>query len=368
MARYLYVGAANAELFVIDEDGGIVAAGGGADIIIGGSTRDIVRGGSGNDTITGGDGNDFIRGDSGNDTLIGSAGNDVLIGDSGNDDIRGGTGNDQIVGGTGNDTLSGGAGDDTFVFAENSGSDTITDFAVGSDTIDLSLLPTTIAFDDLTIADLDDGSGVTITHNALGGGTITLEGVTSAQLTADDFNLPTGGSTSVDDGQGTTIEVGSGVWEGTDAAESIVDGEAGTRINAAGGDDIVLAGEGDDTIDGGGGDDLLLGEEGADTIHGGAGNDDMYGGEGADTFVFKAGHGSDAISDFANGEDTIRIDTNGLTGVTGFADLAFEADGDDVVISTGDAGGTIRVENISISDLDITDFTFYDSSTDPDVF
>ena len=367
MARYLYVGTENPELFVVDEDGGIVAAGGGSDIIIGGSARDILRGGSGRDIISGGDGRDFIRGDSGNDTLIGNAGNDVLIGDSGNDDIRGGTGNDYIVGGTGDDTLSGGTGSDTFIFGDNSGNDVVTDFTVGEDTIDLSLLSTAIAFEDLTITDLDDGSGVTVTHSALGG-TITLQGVTSAELTADDFNLPTGSSTTVDDGDGTSMEVGSAVVDGTDAAEFIVDTETGTRINAEGGDDIVLAGEGDDTIDGGGGHDLLLGEEGDDTIHGGAGDDDMFGGEGADTFVFKAGHGDDAIHDFTTGEDTIRIDTNGLTGVTGFADLAFEADGDDVVISTGDAGGTIRIENISIDDLDTTDFTFYDSSTDPDGF
>ena len=367
MTRYLYVGDADSELFLIHEDGGIVTAGGGGDIIIGGEGRDVVRGGSGDDVISGGGRNDLIRGDSGDDTLVGNQGNDVLLGDSGDDNIRGGGGRDQILGGTGDDTLTGGRGDDTFVFGENAGNDTITDFTVGEDTIDLSMLSTAIAFEDLTITDLGDGTGVTVTHSALGG-TITLTGVTSSQLSADDFELPTGSDTSVESDDGTTIESASDVWEGTATGDFMVDSETGTRINAGDGGDIVLAGEGDDTIDGGAGNDLLLGEEGDDTIHGGAGNDVMFGGEGADTFVFKAGHGADTIYDFANGEDVIRIDTNGLTGVTGYGDLTFTADGDDVVIDTGDAGGTIRIENVALADLDESDFAFYDSSTEPDGF
>ena len=367
MTRYLYVGSVNPELFVVHEDGGIVVGGGGGDVVIGGESRDIVRGGSGDDILSGGGKKDILRGDSGDDTIVGAQGNDVLLGDSGDDIIRGGGGRDHIQGGTGDDTLTGGRGADTFVFGQNSGNDTITDFTVGEDTIDLSLLSTAVTFADLTITDLDDGSGVTVTHSALGG-TITLTGVTNSQLSADDFNLPTGDTTSVDDGEGTTIETGSNVWEGTDAGDFMVDGEAGTRIDSGDGSDFVLAGEGDDTIDGGTGNDYLLGEEGADIIHGGEGNDRMFGGEGADAFVFKAGHGADTIYDFTNGEDVIRIDTNGLTGVTGYGDLTFTADGDDVVIGTGDAGGMIRLENVALTDLDESDFAFYNSSTEPDGF
>ncbi|WP_088892854.1 M10 family metallopeptidase C-terminal domain-containing protein [Leptolyngbya ohadii] len=71
----------------------------------------------------GGAGNDFIAGNSANNQLIGSAGSDVLIGLGGND------------------KLTGGAGADYFVFqTEQDGVDTITDYGLGSDTIDVARL------------------------------------------------------------------------------------------------------------------------------------------------------------------------------------------------------------------------------------
>ncbi|MCY4067159.1 MAG: calcium-binding protein, partial [Rhodospirillaceae bacterium] len=324
---------------------------------------------SGADTVTGGAGGDVIRGDSGNDNISGGAGNDVLLGDAGNDIIDGGSGDDHIMGGAGNDTLTGGSGADVFLFAGNTGNDTITDFDVSEDTIDLSLLQTGIGFDDLTIADLSDGTGVTVTHSALGG-TVTLTGVSASQLTASNFNLPaTPPSTEYDTGEGATIERAEDPWEGTESGDFFVDSADATTMAMGGGDDTVLAGEGADTIDGGAGDDMLLGEEGDDTIHGGAGDDTLYGGSGADAFVFKAGHGTDTIGDFANGEDTIRIDTAGLTGVTGFDNLTITDDNGTAVIDlTGQGGGTIRLEGVDITDLDATDFAFYDSTVDADGF
>ena len=369
MTRYLYVGTGAGDTIDIDDSGGIVVADAGDDTVTGGAARDIVRGGSGADTISGGGGGDVLRGGSGNDNISGDAGNDVLLGDADNDIIDGGEGDDHIAGGTGDDTLTGGAGSDTFLFRGNSGNDTITDFDVSEDTIDLSLLQTTIAFSDLAIADLSDNSGVTVTHSAIGG-TITLTGVSASELTAEHFNLPTTPpSNSYDTGEGAHIVNAADPWVGTENADFFVDDADGTTIQVLGGNDTVLAGEGDDTIDGGAGRDLLLGEEGADTIHGGADDDTLIGGSGADAFVFKAGHGTDTVQDFANGEDTIRIDTVGLTGVAGFGDLSIAADGDDAVIDlTAQGGGTIRLESVSVDDLDAADFAFYDSTTDPDGF
>ncbi|HZF44523.1 MAG TPA: M10 family metallopeptidase C-terminal domain-containing protein [Sphingomonadaceae bacterium] len=77
----------------------------------------------------------------GNFRLFGGLGNDVLIGGAGNDSIRGGAGDDRLSGGAGVDTLTGGSGSDIFVFADASyrnGNDTITDFVIGTDRIDLS--------------------------------------------------------------------------------------------------------------------------------------------------------------------------------------------------------------------------------------
>ncbi len=82
-------------------------------------------------TITAGDAADFVFGYAGDDQLIGGAGADYL--DGGNDD-------DLLVGGSGNDLLIGGSGADTFRFDTALGLsniDTITDFASGSDRIEL---------------------------------------------------------------------------------------------------------------------------------------------------------------------------------------------------------------------------------------
>jgi hypothetical protein len=67
--------------------------------------------------------------------------NNILIGNSGNNTLAGGVGNDYINGGAGVDTLTGGVGSDIFVFqfgqSPVSAADLITDFAIGTDKIDL---------------------------------------------------------------------------------------------------------------------------------------------------------------------------------------------------------------------------------------
>jgi Ca2+-binding RTX toxin-like protein len=65
-----------------------------------------------------------------------------MNGNGGNDTLIGGDGDDRLYGGLGNDTLTGGAGADTFVFSTapnaTSNLDTIADFAVGEDMIELA--------------------------------------------------------------------------------------------------------------------------------------------------------------------------------------------------------------------------------------
>jgi serralysin len=83
-------------------------------------------------------------GGSGNDTLIANDFGCTLKGGGGRDALVGGAGNDTLIGGTGIDTLTGGGGADIFVFAAGDSSaasgqhDLITDFASGTDKIDLS--------------------------------------------------------------------------------------------------------------------------------------------------------------------------------------------------------------------------------------
>lgn len=91
-------------------------------------------------TQTASDGGKTLNGLAGHDYLIGSSADDSLNGGDGNDILTGGDGDDILWGGFGNDTLTGGSGEDTFRFAEtgSTNADTITDFVVGQDTIDLS--------------------------------------------------------------------------------------------------------------------------------------------------------------------------------------------------------------------------------------
>jgi len=150
--------------------------------LIGNSGNDTMTGGDGNDSLTGGNGNDSLVGGNGTDrvveignfnfiltnttltglgtdtlsgveqvSLTGGSGNNnlnasaftlgivILSGGDGNDTLTGGSGNDSLTGGKGNDTLTGGSGNDSFRFnAKTEGIDTITNFNVADDTIQVS--------------------------------------------------------------------------------------------------------------------------------------------------------------------------------------------------------------------------------------
>jgi Ca2+-binding RTX toxin-like protein len=129
-----------------------VDGGPGIDQIVTGDGNDTIYGGWGNDYLAGGRGDDEIHGGDDLDTIWGGQGNDVLYGDEVLDFIYGEDGNDTIVGGLGPDRLYGGAGADTFLYlsADESyvypyasnffGFDTIYDFTLGEDRIDVSAL------------------------------------------------------------------------------------------------------------------------------------------------------------------------------------------------------------------------------------
>jgi len=186
-------------------------AGTGADRVDGDNTTDILGGGSGNDTLVGygandilfggqnstadasnrdllygGDGNDRLYGSTDADLLDGGTGADVLFGGDSDDTLTGGDGDDDLWGGTGNDLLTGGAGSDLFGFVAGSGTDRITDFAVGLDVLQLS--GTTTDFTSaasVAAAASDTSAGLQI---ALGGGAIlVLANVTVADIANMDF-------------------------------------------------------------------------------------------------------------------------------------------------------------------------------------
>ncbi|MGR3590553.1 MAG: M10 family metallopeptidase C-terminal domain-containing protein [Limimaricola soesokkakensis] len=119
---------------------------GGRDVLVGDTGRDTLIGGGGHDALYGGDQSDILRGDAGNDlldggeagdTIEGGLGDDQLFGGAGLDRLEGGEGDDRLDGGEAFDELFGGAGSDVFVLGLGYGTDTVGDFVVGEDLIEL---------------------------------------------------------------------------------------------------------------------------------------------------------------------------------------------------------------------------------------
>jgi Ca2+-binding RTX toxin-like protein len=185
---------------------------GGNDYIATGGGYDFVDGGAGIDTVTYEESWDRVvvnlttglnqYGEASRDVLvnveniIGSAFNDKLTGDAGANRLTGGAGDDvmngmagidYLYGGGGNDVMTGGTEADVFVFNAGFGNDRITDFAAGvgrTDRIWIQGLGITSQTSvEWSAADSAAGAVLTI----VGHGSITLTGVTLAQLHADDF-------------------------------------------------------------------------------------------------------------------------------------------------------------------------------------
>ena len=158
--------------------------------------NDILNDGGGIATMKGGQGDDtYIVNNSadvvteavggGSDTIFASvnyalnAGSEIeflkanttagitLKGNEFNTTIVGGVGNDTLIAGTGNDTLLGNGGQNTFKFLSGFGHDTINDFVVLSDKIDLTGLGITSA---------NFASHVSIVAAAGGGALLNVDG------------------------------------------------------------------------------------------------------------------------------------------------------------------------------------------------
>ena len=137
----------------------------GNDAIYGDEGDDKLYGWGGDDVIEGGDGDDKLAGSQGDDVLKGQKGADNLVGGEGDDTLNGGVGWDTVQGGEGADSATGWTGNDTFLYAEGeiSDGDTIEDFTVGEDVIELDVANVS-SVDDLVItANTGEGGGFYIT-------------------------------------------------------------------------------------------------------------------------------------------------------------------------------------------------------------
>lgn len=114
------------------------------------------------------------------ENVIGSSGSNLISGFDVVNVIDGRTSNDPIIGLEGDDTLTGGSGADVFVFntLASEGADNITDFELGTDT--LELVGSTYA----ALTFIDTGSGTRVEWD---NGSVELEGIAVASLTEDQF-------------------------------------------------------------------------------------------------------------------------------------------------------------------------------------
>ncbi|MEM9128299.1 MAG: DUF4214 domain-containing protein [Pseudomonadota bacterium] len=327
-----------------------------------------IEGSDYDDTLTGNSENNYIFGDLGDDVIRGGAGDDLLDGDAGNDSVYGEDGDDTLIGWSGVELLDGGSGSDTADYVLSTGAITVNlatgsasgghaegDTLVGIENVDGG------AYNDVLIGDdqdntlfgdygsdtLEGGNGI----DQLRGG----EGIDFLNGGAgDDFLNGWTGADRLDGGAGED-EVG---YEGSEAGVTI-NLETGTGSGGhAQGDTIlnvenVAGSDHNDTLIGDASDNKLWGQSGNDNLQGGAGNDTLTGGLGGDSFVFGEGFGSDSITDFEDGTDTIQIETAGVS----YADLQFTQSGVDVVIALG-SHGSITLEDLSSSVLSESDFSF----------
>lgn len=296
---------------------------------------------SGNDTSDGFELDDDMNGLAGDDHLLGHAGNDSLVGGDGNDTLDGGFGNDTLDGGADVDVLTGGFGSDRYVFTSlthsvstSSQYDSITDFEIGKDKIDLTGLGfSTITANGTTQTgelrlSYDNGTDRTYVLNDQSTFAFYLDGDYSTTLSTADFIFTASG--------GQTFN-GSGNDEllvGTPGDDTINGGAGHENIDALAGDDSVTGAAGNDTINGGAGEDTIDGGDDNDLIHGGADNDSLSGGTGLDTIL--GGSGADWLD---GGEDNDSLSggsgNDTLLGGTSGEDSLFGEDGNDSL-----SGGT----------------------------
>ena len=138
------------------------------------------------DTLRGDAGDNKLLGNARNDSLSGRGGNDLLIGGGGVDELFGGAGTDRLDGGIRNDIMTGGADADTFVFAANSNTDRILDFA---DNVDRLELNDNLWTNTLTAADVVNmfavQAGANVRFDFAGGERLIVENFTLADITDD---------------------------------------------------------------------------------------------------------------------------------------------------------------------------------------
>ncbi|HLQ17819.1 MAG TPA: calcium-binding protein, partial [Tabrizicola sp.] len=271
-------------------------------------------------------------------TLTGADGSDMIQGGDGDEVIQGGAGADIVMDGAGADRLFGGAGADLFVLAADGAADTIGDFQLGIDRIDLSAWGPIHSLAALTITATATGAVISYGDETLELLTPNGQPLQPAGLQLKDViglwhALPSGpdpqnltyGTNQIDLLSGTagddmfmvstgadTIQGGAGFdWvvltratgavrlnlESLNHNTNIASGQTYVSIEGIIGSAFSDTLTGDfvaNRIEGMEGNDRLSGVMGNDSLYGGSGNDMLLGGPGAD--LLDGGLGRDRAS------------------------------------------------------------------------
>lgn len=131
------------------------------------------------------------------------------------------------------------------------------------------------------------------------------------------------------------------------ANTKIIGNDAGTFLTGNAGNNRIVGHLGGDKISGGRGNDILTGDD----------NQVAAGDGGPDIFIFKNHSGRDIITDFHNGEDSLKL--TDYKGLDDFADLKghIKQVGDDVVVTLLD-GDQITLRDTLRADINDADFLF----------
>ena len=242
----------------------------------------------------GGDGNDDMTGNGANNRLFGRSGNDEIAGAGGNDRLYGQGGNDRVEGGAGADYLNGGGGVDTASYASSNAAVTV-----------------------------DLRNGTASGGHANGDRLVSIENVIGSSRFGDTLRSD----------------------------------DTGQKLYGLGGNDSLYGFGGNDSLFGQNGNDRIFGQSGNDRIVGGRGNDVINGGSGLDRLVYNdAEFNHDTIRNFdLSGNDFLDFRGSGLSS----GDLRMVERGSDTIVRfDGNAGHTIRFEDMDIASLDTSDWLF----------
>lgn len=257
-----------------------------------------------------------LRGTDGADTLTGGALDDVIAGGTGADHIYGEAGADVIMDGAGQDELWGGTGVDVFIMAGDRTRDTIHDFDVAVDQLDLSHWPMLRSTAQLEFVTRTDGITLRFGSEELvllsaDGQPIAPEEITALDLVATSRFLPDWSFVFNDEPENPDDPNSPVTLTGTVASDTLVGGLGGDTISGLNDDDDIAGMGGADTLRGDQGNDTINGNEGNDLVEGGDGHDTLSGGNGFDTIRGDEGDddltglGGEDVLDGGLGQDTL---------------------------------------------------------------